>query len=146
MASRRVIQAALHNFLGTYASRYSGFEGYWLFGFLVSAIDRVDFDLLREPSTSGDRSPLSIAAELAVRKFREQARKAGVLGWVADAELTIARTPGAGVLWVNGREQEGYPLRLIASAASDRGVKYHEERRILVAPHDPRAERRSASA
>lgn len=49
MARRRVIKSVLHNFLGTYISRYSDFRGYWLFGFLVS--NRFDFesefDLLR---------------------------------------------------------------------------------------------------
>jgi len=30
--------AVLKNFLGTYTSRYSDFQGYWLFGFLVPGL------------------------------------------------------------------------------------------------------------
>ena len=35
MPTRRVIKSVLHNFLGTYTSRYSDYNGYWLFGFMV---------------------------------------------------------------------------------------------------------------
>jgi hypothetical protein len=45
MASLRAIKCALHNFLGTYSSRYSEYSGYWLFGFLVNDLTRIDFDL-----------------------------------------------------------------------------------------------------
>ena len=34
----------LHNFLGTVTSRYSEWHGYWLFGFVVSDLERLDHD------------------------------------------------------------------------------------------------------
>ena len=48
MTSRRVIPGVLHNFLGTFTSRYSDFNGYWIFGFLVEKMDSVRIDLLAE--------------------------------------------------------------------------------------------------
>ncbi len=34
MATRRAINGVLGNFLGTYVSRYSDYDSYWLFGFI----------------------------------------------------------------------------------------------------------------
>ena len=52
MTSRRVIPGVLHNFLGTFTSRYSDFDGYWVFGFLIESMDRVRIDLLSEAAKS----------------------------------------------------------------------------------------------
>ena len=35
MATADVIKSVLRNFLETFASRYTDYDGYWLFGFLV---------------------------------------------------------------------------------------------------------------
>jgi hypothetical protein len=45
MPGRRSITGVLCGFLGTYTSRYSDFDGYWIFGFLVAQVVDVKFDL-----------------------------------------------------------------------------------------------------
>ena len=46
MAKRRAIRGVLGNFLGTFTSRYSDYDGYWLFGFLVADLKDLRIDLL----------------------------------------------------------------------------------------------------
>jgi hypothetical protein len=48
MKPRRIIKGVLHNFLGTYTSRYSDYDGYWLFGMLVRDVEELSIDLLPE--------------------------------------------------------------------------------------------------
>ena len=70
MPTRRVLKAVLHNFLGAYVSRNSNYSGYWLFGFLISDLDRAEFDLLAaEANASG--TPISTARELAASTFAD---------------------------------------------------------------------------
>jgi hypothetical protein len=75
MATRRVIKSALANFLSTYTSRYSDFDGYWLFGFLADALVEIPIDLL-ENAVDSSHSPLEIARRIATAKFSDQCRKA----------------------------------------------------------------------
>jgi hypothetical protein len=69
MPSSRTLRAVLHNTLGTYLSRYSDYDGYWLFGFLVPRLIELKFDLLRR-SQHADLIEAR-AAERAVSVFRE---------------------------------------------------------------------------
>jgi len=97
MASRRVIKAVLGNFLGTYISRYSDFDGYWLFGFLVESPDDIRVDVLQENHVTCSGSPSDLATTLAVAKFDDQRPKAGLApSQVRSAWLTIRRMPGTG--------------------------------------------------
>jgi hypothetical protein len=142
MPSRGAIRAALHNFLGTYVSRYSEYDGYWLFGFLVREMDRLEFDLLHT-SAFPPGSPQAEAATSAAKKFQEQARKAGVISWIANAHLGVTKLPGTQTIYPSGPQREGHPLQFTAVAVSDLGKTYQDERCVYVAPHDPTAERRS---
>ena len=58
MASRRVIKGVLGNFLGTYVSRYSDYDGYWLFGFLVGDLGELRINLLGQ-SVSDPDTPIT---------------------------------------------------------------------------------------
>ena len=78
MSSRRIIKGVLHNFLVTFTSRYSDFEGYWVFGFLVADMDTVAINLLDASTESADDKPLTFAKRLAVQRFAEQIAKAGL--------------------------------------------------------------------
>jgi hypothetical protein len=70
MTSRRVILGVLHNFLGTFTSRYSDFDGYWVFGFLVESMDAVRIDLLADVE-SANSTPSGFIRWLAVQRFSE---------------------------------------------------------------------------
>ena len=50
MASRSVIKSVLWNFLGTYMSRYSDYDGYWLFGFLIEDMGELEINILGQSS------------------------------------------------------------------------------------------------
>jgi hypothetical protein len=147
MTSRRVIPGVLHNFLGTFASRYSDFDGYWVFGFLVEDLDTVRIDLLDEPPGSVDSTPSGFARRMAAQKFREQIAKAGLpKEWFHEAHLDISRSPESKLGFVNGRSSSGYDLRFQAHVVTDLGRAYDSTASIFVAPHDPRVESRSARA
>jgi hypothetical protein len=147
MTSRRVIPGALNNFLGTFTSRYSDFEGYWVFGFLVESMDTMRIDLLGDAMEGVDSPPSGFARRLAAQKFGEQITKAGLSReWFRDAYLDISKSPESKLGFVNGRSSSGYELRFHAHVVTDLGRAYERRTSIFVAPHDPRIEMRSGRA
>ena len=147
MASRRIIKGVLHNFLGTFTSRYSDFDGYWVFGFLVGSMDDVRIDLLVASADSADATPSAFARRLATQKFAEQIAKAGLpSSWFREARLDISKSSESRLGFVNGRSSSGYDMRFLAHAVTDLGMVYDCTASIFVAPHDPNAESRSTRA
>lgn len=49
MPTQRAIRGVLGNFLGTYTSRYSEHDGYWLFGLVVAELGELEVNLLADP-------------------------------------------------------------------------------------------------
>src|SRR3954464_10587593 len=86
MTTSRSLRGALRNFLSTYTSRYSDYDGYWLFGFLVPRLDQLSIDLLG-PSPTVVAHPLQAAIRSAIERFHDQLRKAGL----DSARLRAAR-------------------------------------------------------
>ncbi len=144
MPTRRLIKGVLGNFLDTYVSRNSDYDGYLLFGFLVGDIGEMIINLL-EQSVSRPDSPKAVALSSAAAKFEDQRRKAGLdPSQVHQASLKIRRLPGVESISVNGHSCAGFKLRFLAEAVMDDGRRYERERVVFVAPHDPRVELRSA--
>jgi hypothetical protein len=144
MARRRVIASVLDNFLGTYVSRYSEFNGYWLFGYLVSAIDQLTIDLLMPASNVTPVSPVDTASITAVTKFDEQCRRQGLRREViCHATLTIVKQPGVVGGSVSGSPRTGWNVNFLVEARLDNGRHYCRERTLFVAPHDPNFELRA---
>lgn len=147
MTTRKVIKGVLNNFLGTFTSRYSEHEGYWLFGILVGSLEQpFQIDLLRPPVVASAAVPLIIAAQVAVTKLDEQVRKAGLpLSCMREAELIMTRSAGTRERsQENGTRRECYEVRFCVRVVSDRAKTYEAEKVVFVAPHDPRKELRSA--
>ena len=145
MVTRRAMQSVLVNFLGTYTSRYTDHDGYWLFGFLVEDLDELCIDLLSPPADP--HSFTGLAVLWAVGKFEDQLRKIGVpRRRVRRAWLTIRRLPGAIQGSVNDHPISGHELCFLAGAVMDSGLCFESEKTVFVAPHDARSERRSARA
>src|ERR1700723_1612783 len=95
MATRRIIKSVLHNFLGTLPSRYSDWHGYWLFGFIVNDLERLDHDLLIPVAGGPDETPLARIRSLATTKFQEQLSKAQLDPiHIREATLIVERLPG----------------------------------------------------
>jgi len=146
MATRRALTSVLSTFLGTYVSRYSDYDGYWLFGFLVDGTEELRIDLLDETAFAVD-SPAGLARRSATTKFAEQCKKAGIVrSQLNEATLTITRLPGKTRGPVNGRPTDGYQLQFVAVAVTDLGRRFARDRTVFVAPHDPAVELRSARA
>lgn len=138
--TRRIIKSVLHNFLGTYTSRYSEFRCYWLFGFLVEHLGRITIDLLAEVGKQG-RTPLERARWLAAQKFAEQIGKAGLpRTWFREARLEITKQARI----VNLYSRKGYDVRFSASVITDLGKTIEEATSVFVAPHNPFLESQSA--
>jgi hypothetical protein len=145
MPSRGAIKSVLHNFLGRYASRYSEYHGYFLFGFLVVDLGEVEFDLLALPTNA--ESPIGVAAQLATTRFADHLQHAGLeLAQVREARLRLGKLSGAIQGTVNGRPRAGFGISFSASALLDNGKRYEREKVLWVAPHDPSIESRSARA
>ena len=147
MASRRVTPGVLHNFLGTFTSRYSDFAGYWVFGFLVATMDTVRIDLLADVAESADSSPSGFARRRAAQKFSEQITKAGLSSArIREAYLDISKSAESTRGFFNGRSSSGYDVRFQAHVVTDLGRAYDSTASPFVAPHDPKMELRSARA
>jgi hypothetical protein len=138
MPTRRVIKGVLGNFLGTYVSRYSDYDGYLLFGVFVATLDELRVNLL-DQSAGEPNSPAGVAVRLAAAKFEEQRQKAGLpSARIREAELTIRRLPGLVAGSVGGYERQGYKVSFRVVAALDDGKKYERERVEFIAPIGPR--------
>ena len=146
MATRRVIRGVLGNFLGTYTSRYSDHDGYWLFGFLVADLGELMINLLGQDEST-PTSAVSAAISSAVTKFDEQRRKADLaLAHIREAWLTIQRLSGEENGWVNNHWSSGFGVRFTVAAVMDNGRGYKHGKVVFVAPHNPEFEsRRGAS-
>jgi hypothetical protein len=144
MAHRRRITSVLHNFLGAYTSRYSDYDGYWLFGMVVGHIDALDIDLLHAADTSLGTSPDAVVIRLAAERFAEQVEKAGLsISCVREARLSITKSPVVKNGPVNGHVCAGHDLRFTATAVSDLGKTYERAISVFAAPHNPHVEARS---
>jgi hypothetical protein len=143
MPTRRILKSVLHNFLGTYTSRYSDYGGYWLFGFLTPDLQRIEFDLLA--NTAGAcNSPVEFARNLAGKTFSDQLQKSGIaIDIIGEALLRIEKLPGVVAGLVNGQTSDGHSVRFLAIAKVDTGRIFERERVIFVADHDQRKEIRS---
>jgi hypothetical protein len=147
VASRRAIQSLLHNFIGTYVSRYSASRGYWLFGMLVNELSGMRIDLLAPEVSATQSPPMLMAVQLARTKFQEQAKKAHIsLSHIKEAHLIVARSDSPASGTVNGRTVSGHEYTFLARAISDLEDGYQYETRVFIAPHDPNVERQSAKA
>jgi hypothetical protein len=143
MPSRRVIQSVLHSFLGTYSSRYSDYNGYWLFGFMVESLDCIDFDLFAADCHSYV-AVNEFAWQLAVARFADQLRKSMLArSRVREARLSIRRLPKTIIEPVNGRPSDGHGVRFEVTAITDTGRRFEAAKTIFVAPHNSQREIRS---
>jgi hypothetical protein len=149
--TRRIIKSVLHNFLGTYTSRNSDYDGYWLFGFLVLDFRQITVDLL-DVSAPRKVTPLRYSHWLAAQKFAEQVALAGLpRAWFREARLEITRSTDARQgIGATGhgfrpvlRYCQGYDLTFTAKTISDLGKTYEAESTLFAAPHNPFLERRS---
>lgn len=128
-------------------SRYSDYDGYCLFGMFVSDLDELKINLLARENIAGESKPMTIARQLAVTKFNEQANKVGLaVSQVREAHLTIKKLPALKKGVVNERVTDGYEVQFLAAAVLDNGKTFETKTGEFVAPHNPEVERQSTRA
>ena len=139
MPTRRVLRSVLWNFLGTYTSRYSDYNEYWLFGFIVRELASAEFDLLAEREVFANDDIFAGAGDLAVREFADQLGKAGLdRSQVAKARLHIEQL-SAVCNEIYGEERGGWNYRFRVTATADTGRTFESETIVFVAPNVPEA-------
>lgn len=140
MPTRRALRAVLGNFLGTYTSRYSAYRGFWLFGFLVERMQRIEINLLPNDSIAVEHPAFLRARELATGRFSDQLKKHGFeVSVISDAGLIVERLPDDGSL-PGMHYRGGYNLHFTAFVTADTGKRFVKETSVFVAPHDPTIE------
>ena len=161
MPTRNHLNGVLGGFLGTYTSRYSDFDGYWLFGFLLGSAEPLELDLLgtTEPWASPEPGfrptngttmqsgiqALGVACKVARVKLAEQLAKHGLpLSIVREARLSIEREAERFECPTGWPSRSGFDVRFRATLVADSGRRFERETVVFVAPHDPRLESRSA--
>jgi len=144
MPSRRVMRGVLNNFLSTYMSRYSTFDGYWVFGFIVNHLDKLEIDIL-SPSIPEKQDARGTAKLLVATKFMEQIRKSGLgSSCVISASVVLSKSSVMRSCIVEDSDRTGFDVTFEACAYIDLGKRYDRSDTVFVAPHDPTLERRSA--
>jgi hypothetical protein len=147
MASRKPMKGILQNFLGTYTSRYSDYNGYCLFGMFVSDLDELKINLLTTENIAGESKPMAIARQLAATKFSEQVNKVGLaISQVREAHLTIKKLAALKKGVVNERVTTGHEVQFLAMAVLDNGKTFESKTVEFIAPHNPEVERQSTRA
>jgi|SRR6185312_3623449 len=140
---RRNLKGVLAGFLGTYTSRYSDYQGFWLFGFIVGLPNPLEIDLLGVQENA--LSPEDMAGDLARVKFREQLRKHGFeLSAVRRARLVIEHGEHKVGRLAGDFRREGFDTVFRAFVVADTESRFDRREVVFVAPHDERFERRSA--
>ena len=147
MKRHRAIKGVLGNFLGTYTSRYSDYDGYWVFGLLFDSIETLMIDLLSSKNPATESAPMAAAIEIARRKFLEQMSKAGVeQSFIREARLEISKLPQQLSGFVNERTCFGNNVKFVVTVVLDSGKTCESNAVVFVAPHNPKVERQSTRA
>ncbi len=130
------LNAALDNTLGTFASQYTRWQGYVLFGFLDPDAPPLNFDLLRPPAVCVD--VVTYAHQRAATAFYEQARNQQVHHLVTAASLTLefGSDPVDFTVYHNVETRRTGRVLTFTAQATSRYASYTRTRRVNIARHD----------
>ena len=112
-----ILKSVLHNFLGTYTSRNSDYEGCWPFGFVVRDFENLRIDLLNVQNNPLAAAAMAPLEALAVQRFAEQLDRAGLPpSSLKEAVLCLTRFPNPKGGVVNGEVCDGFDVKFVARA------------------------------
>lgn len=144
MKTRRRITGVLCSLLDSFGSRYSDFDGYWIFGLLLRESETFSIPLISTDYIGSDLPVLKKAKAISRHILREQMQKAHIpIECISDAILRIRKLEDGRSGLVNGRVTEGFLVSVSADAISDYGKNYRAEKFLFVAPHNSALEARS---
>lgn len=143
MKIRRRLTGVLCGFIDAFVSRYSDYDGYWIFGLLAREGDQISFDFLHTSVNAKESPIISAAASIAKTRFHKLLQKFGIPAeFVSEGKFIMSKQDPARGL-VNGHASDGHLYLLQAEVTSDLGKKYTAHKTIFIAPHDPSVEHRS---
>ncbi|MCE9638186.1 MAG: hypothetical protein K8T90_20990 [Planctomycetes bacterium] len=141
------MQSVVAGVVGTFVSRYSDYDGYWLLGFLVGRANPIDIDLLPDAPPSAENSADAYATRLAILRFQEQVDKHHLpMSAVRAARLEIATLPSSRWQEVRGKPRRCWELRVSGRVEVSSGAVYEATTTTWVGPHLPWAESRRHSS
>ena len=144
MPTRKAIKGVLHGFLGTFTSRYSDYDGYWVFGSITDEMTNLTINLLEVEDASTENDVVLFVAQLARRKFREQMDKMHVpISFVHGAKMSISRSDAPARGFVAGHLCKGHIYIFSVQVISDLGRPFQATTQMFVAPHSRLLEHRS---
>lgn len=144
MPTSRALQGVIAGFLGTFGSRNSDYDGYWLFGLVVNDLDEESIDLLGSATSPRGAKPGQFMQRLAKVKFRDQLYKAGFTpDFLSEAALELRRSTDPREGCIDGSSVRGFVVTLTVIAKASSGPSFANEATLLVAPHSTRLDRRS---
>jgi hypothetical protein len=142
--TERILKGVLNGFLGTYTSRYSDFDGYWLFGLVLEDLNGTNINLLAHVSSSPAPNEKEEATRLACLKFQDQLEKHCLRSAnLREAKLRLEVLPGTKEGFVNGKLSNGREVRFEVAVVSEHGKRFNATEIVFVAPHDELKEQRS---
>ncbi|ATC64543.1 hypothetical protein CMV30_11585 [Nibricoccus aquaticus] len=144
MKMRRQIAGVLGNTLSAFASRYSDYDGYWLFGILITRADHFTFNIVGENPAERDDPVVAAAFYRGRNLFFQQLEKAQLpVGFISSASISLEKSSITKLGPVNHHAVLGHDVTMSARAVSDLGKVYRSTKLIFVARHDPAIELRS---
>lgn len=134
----------LYNYLETFTSRYSDYDGYWFFGLLFHQLDGFSIELVSSISMPRDDLVTIWFCAEARSRFAELIERERIPPeFVRNASLASRLLSAEVIGSIAGRPVAGSVFRLTTLVTSDLGVDYRREKDLFVAPHDSTREHRS---
>lgn len=138
---RKTIEGVMRNFLATFTSRNTDYEGYSPFGMLVPDLGEMEIDLLSPHPSIGSSSPVEAVVQIAADKFQEQCEKAGLSALaLSEARLLLRKDPNPTTLLVNETHRVCHEISFALHVSSGFGKTNHLATSLWIAPHDPSLE------
>lgn len=137
----RAIKSVLHNFLGTFTSRYTEYNRYSFWGFVLPYLDSCEIDLLKKNRHYSENVLLDEFSDLACKIFLEQLRKHKIeMHELLKANLTFIILAPLFEHGINNPLPQGSTLKVLAEVQTIYYKIYCRTISITVWKHDPAIE------
>lgn len=143
--SLRALKSVLHNFLGSFTSRYTDYNGYSFWGFVLPYLDFYEIDLLKRNKNYTENILLNEFSDLANRIFLDQLGKHRIETYeILKAKLIFTIVDSSQTIDVNGYLTNASTIKVYAEAQTGLYRIYDKTMYITVAKHNPEIEFKSA--
>lgn len=143
MPRRKALKGVMHSFLRSFTSRYSDYDGYWIFGLVTCELNKLTINLMDVENTTNNEVVL-FPAQLGQREFKEQTDKAKLpMHFVRQAQMNVSQSTATTKGFVAGHLCTGHIYTFSIQVISDLGRPFRATTHKFIAPHNPAVEHRS---